>query len=261
MAFQILFAACLLGGFVFPWWWPALAGCAVGAWLPRRSWTAALTGFLAAGAAWGAAAGWRDLRNHHLLGARIAELFHLPGTAGALAVTALVGGLMGGLGAWAGHALREWIRPRVREDGPAPLAEARNAAAEAAGSESSGGTLPVRGQAGKSPMAPFDAGGSPAAAMGFDAGDSPAAATRFDAGDSALTDPLETPGAPAAAPRPATTADATPIDPGPAPSDAPPALPAAATASAGTPTGTDETAAGPAPDRDEDEDGPGSRGA
>jgi hypothetical protein len=67
MAFQILFASCLLGGFLFPWWWPALAGCAVGAWFPRSSAAAALSGFLGAGLAWGGAAGWRDLRNHHIL--------------------------------------------------------------------------------------------------------------------------------------------------------------------------------------------------
>jgi hypothetical protein len=157
MAFQILFAACLVGGFLFPWWWPALAGFAIGAWLPRNSAAAATSGFFGAGAAWAAAAGWRDLRNHHILSGRIADLFHLPGSAGAIAVSALVGGLMGALGAWAGYAMREWVRPRIQPLDPPPLAEARNAAALTAGSESSDGTFPARaaGTAGTPAPAPL----------------------------------------------------------------------------------------------------------
>lgn len=139
MAGLILFFGCWLGGYLFPWWWPALAACAVGAWLPRRSGTAALSGFLGAGAAWAAAAAWQDLRNHHILSTRIASLFHLPGPAGAVAATGLVGGLMGALGAWAGYALREWIFPRPQVGELPPFADARKAAADAAGSESSGG--------------------------------------------------------------------------------------------------------------------------
>lgn len=147
MAGLILFFVCWLGGYLFPWWWPALAACAVGAWLPRRSGAAVLSGFLGAGAAWAASAAWQDLRNHHILSARIASLFHLPGPAGAVAATGLVGGLMGALGAWAGYALREWIFPRPQASEPPPFADARKAAADAAGSESSGvAGLPKAGE-------------------------------------------------------------------------------------------------------------------
>ena len=75
MAILILFAACWLGGYLFPWWWPALAAYAVGAWLPRRGSAACLQGFVGVGAAWAVAAGWRDLRNHHILAARMAASF------------------------------------------------------------------------------------------------------------------------------------------------------------------------------------------
>lgn len=140
MGALILFAACWAGGYLFPWWWPAIAGYAVGAWLGRRASTAFLAGFLGAAAAWGADAAWRDWRNRHILAERIAALFHLPGPIGAIAASALVGGLMGGFGAWAGYALRAALRPAPRE------AEARNAAAEAAGSASSGGLdVPAEG--------------------------------------------------------------------------------------------------------------------
>ena len=148
MAILILFAACWLGGYLFPWWWPALAAYAVGAWLRRRGSAACLQGFVGVGAAWAVAAGWRDLRNHHILAARMAALFHLPVPAAALAATALVGGLMGAFGAWAGYALRAWLWPRPANRLLPDRAEARNAAAEAAGSESSGAALrPDRAEA------------------------------------------------------------------------------------------------------------------
>lgn len=146
MAALILFAAAWLGGYVFPWWWPALAGYAVGAWRGRSSLTAFLHGFLGAAAAWGADAAWQDWRNHQILAVRIAALFHLPGPIAPVVVTALIGGIMGGLGAWAGYALRVAFRPAAAEPEPVPFAEAaRNAAAEAAGSESSGAALPPAG--------------------------------------------------------------------------------------------------------------------
>jgi hypothetical protein len=161
MAGLILFVGCWLGGYLFPWWWPALAACAVGAWLPRRSASAAWSGFLGAGLAWAAAAAWQDLRNHHILSARIAALFHLPGPAGAVAATGAVGGLMGALGAWAGYAVREWLRPRPQAVEPPPFADARKAAAEAAGSESSGGSGLPRAPESAAQTAPAADGAAP----------------------------------------------------------------------------------------------------
>lgn len=143
MAALILFAGAWLGGYVFPWWWPALAGYGVGAWLGRRASTAFLYGFLGAAAAWGADAAWQDWRNHQILAIRIAALFQLPGPLAPVAVTALIGGIMGGLGAWAGYALRAALRPLPPDPEPLPFTDAaRNAAAEAAGSESSVAALP-----------------------------------------------------------------------------------------------------------------------
>ena len=164
MAFLILFAGCWLGGYLFPWWWPALAACAVGAWLPRRSAAAVLSGFLGAGAAWAAAAAWRDVGNHRILSTRIAELFQLPGPVAALAATALLGGIMGALGGWAGYALREWIRPRGLSAGMPAFADARKAAAEAAGSESSGVTASPERSEGRAAGAtrPDETGPAPA---------------------------------------------------------------------------------------------------
>lgn len=108
----ILFAASLSGGFIFPWWWPAVTAYALGFWLPHRAGGAFASGFAGTALAWAAWAGFRDWRNHHLLSDRIAALFHLPAGALVLALTALVGGMVGGLSAWAGFCLRAYVKPR-----------------------------------------------------------------------------------------------------------------------------------------------------
>jgi hypothetical protein len=113
MSMLILFAASLLGGFMLPWWWPAVAAYIVGLWLPRRAWTAFLSGFGGTALAWTALAGILDLRNHHLLSDRVAVIFHLPAGIYLVAATGLMGGGIGGLSAWAGYALRVYAKPRL----------------------------------------------------------------------------------------------------------------------------------------------------
>jgi hypothetical protein len=127
MAALMLFAAALGGGFLFPWWWPAVAAYAVGFWLPRRGASAFLSGFAGPAAAWAGLAAWYDFRNHHLLAGRIAALFHLPAGWLVVALTGILAGLMGGLGAWAGQALRAYVRPHSSGSGTA-VGEAATAA-------------------------------------------------------------------------------------------------------------------------------------
>jgi hypothetical protein len=115
MAILILFAATLVGGYIFPWWWPAVAAYAVGFWIPRRAGAAMLAGFVGTALAWAALAGFLDWRNHQVLSSRMAQLFHLPSGYALVALTGILGGLMGGLAAWAGFALRAYLRPRLPE--------------------------------------------------------------------------------------------------------------------------------------------------
>lgn len=119
MALLILFVATLVGGYIFPWWWPAVAAYAVGFWLPRRAGPAFLSGFMGTALAWGCLAGFLDWRNHQVLSTRMADLFHLPSGIALVALTGILGGLMGGLAAWAGFALRAYLRPRFPETGTA----------------------------------------------------------------------------------------------------------------------------------------------
>lgn len=111
MTALILFAAALAGGFIFPWWWPAVAAYAVGFWRPRSAWSAFLSGFGGTALAWAGLAAWLDQRNHHLLSGRMADQFRLPGGWALVLATGLIGGLIGGLGALAGQALRAYVKP------------------------------------------------------------------------------------------------------------------------------------------------------
>ncbi|WBA41392.1 hypothetical protein [Hymenobacter canadensis] len=72
-----------------------------------------VAGFLGIGLGWLGLAGWLSLQNHHLLAHRVAQLLPLGGSAVALVlVTALIGGLVGGLAALAGSWLRQALKAR-----------------------------------------------------------------------------------------------------------------------------------------------------
>ncbi len=116
MALLLIFASVLLGGWLFPWWWPALAAYGIGYWFSKRAGGAFFAGFAGTAAAWAAWAALRDWRNHHLLSGRIAELFHLPSSVAVLGATAFVGGLVGGMAAWAGFSLGVYLKPKFARD-------------------------------------------------------------------------------------------------------------------------------------------------
>jgi hypothetical protein len=102
-------AATSLGGFWFPWWWPAVPGLLAGFWRRETPVRIFLVSFLGAGAAWAVVAIGYDTRNEGILSARIAPLFHLGGSLGLVLATAIVGGVTAGLGALVGdHFHRFW---------------------------------------------------------------------------------------------------------------------------------------------------------
>ncbi len=111
MQLLIMFTFSLLGGWLFPWWWPAVAGLALGFLMAKRPGSAFVTGFLGAAMAWLLFAAYRDWQNHHVLAVRIAALFHLPSGPAVVASTALLGGIIGGLGAWTGFSWRRYFKP------------------------------------------------------------------------------------------------------------------------------------------------------
>lgn len=97
----------MVGGFYFPWWSLAIAAFLIATLVHQKAPKAFLGGFLGIFLLWGGLAWWKDIENGGLLSKRMAELLKLGGNSFLLIlVTALIGGLVGGLAAMTGSFLR-----------------------------------------------------------------------------------------------------------------------------------------------------------
>jgi hypothetical protein len=94
----------------FPWWTIAIVALALGYLSKLSTWKAFLAGFCGIALLWLGFALWRDIPNQHILSSRMALLFKLPSFGWYLAVTAILGGLIGGLSAWSGVHLKRMIQ-------------------------------------------------------------------------------------------------------------------------------------------------------
>jgi hypothetical protein len=106
---SILLTALLgfVSGLHLPWWGIAAAAALVNILLPLRHGTAFLSGFIAVFLLWGILAWSIDSANGSILSQRIAQILPLGGSSTLLIlVTALVGGLVGGMAALSGSYLK-----------------------------------------------------------------------------------------------------------------------------------------------------------
>ncbi len=110
MQLIVMFITTFLGGWIFPWWWPAVPAYVLGFWRSRTGTTAFLMGFFGTAGSWAMLAGWLNARNHGLLAMRIADLMKLPAPWLLLVLTGATGGLIGALSGWSGHAMGKWFR-------------------------------------------------------------------------------------------------------------------------------------------------------
>ena len=91
----------------FPWWIIAVAAFIVAALIPQPRFYAFICAFLALFFLWGGQAVLIDTKNEHLLSAKVAQILPFGGSYIALIfVTALLGGMIGGLAALTGSFLR-----------------------------------------------------------------------------------------------------------------------------------------------------------
>jgi hypothetical protein len=91
---------------IMPWWSVVLVAavfCAAARIRPGRAFRA---GFLGVFLFWGTADLVVSSANDHLLAGRMGLLFHLPHWSLFILVSAVVGGLVGGLGGWSGAAIQ-----------------------------------------------------------------------------------------------------------------------------------------------------------
>jgi hypothetical protein len=95
------------GGFFLPWWSIAIAAALVAFFVPQKAGWAFLSGFLGIGALWFLLSFVISAQNEGILANRISELILQKQSAvGLMAVTALIGALVGGFGAMTGSLLK-----------------------------------------------------------------------------------------------------------------------------------------------------------
>ena len=105
---SIILIAFLSAGseFILPWWSCAVVCFLVALFARQSSGRAFIMGFLGVGIFWLVAALFHDVANDHILSTRMAALFKLPNYGLFIVVTALIGGIVGGLSSYTGSLLK-----------------------------------------------------------------------------------------------------------------------------------------------------------
>lgn len=105
MLFLLIALISLLLQFFLPWWVIAPVAFGLAFWQAKSGWHAFGSGFGGTALVWLGASLFTHLRTEGILTGRVAELFSLPSPL-LLLVTALIGGLTGGLAALTGYFFR-----------------------------------------------------------------------------------------------------------------------------------------------------------
>jgi len=113
-AFGIFMLGYVVEGY-FPWWSVAIVAFIVGMLMKSSGWKAFLSGFAGVGLMWAANALFFHYRAGGLLTERVAHMFTLPSPWLLVALTGLVGGVVGGLAASAGFHLRGALQEPQRD--------------------------------------------------------------------------------------------------------------------------------------------------
>lgn len=92
---------------VTPWWGIVLAVVIVTFVLNKNYWTSFVVGFIAVFLFWGGFALIKDLANESLLSSQVGELLSGLPSIGLVAITGVLGGLLGGLSGMLGYSARE----------------------------------------------------------------------------------------------------------------------------------------------------------
>ena len=93
------------------WWTVAVAGFLISLIISSNGISSFIGGFLGVALLWFITAFARDVQGDSILTAKVAEIFSLPNTFLLILVTAIIGGIVGGMGALLGSHLRSIIMP------------------------------------------------------------------------------------------------------------------------------------------------------
>ncbi|WP_462265959.1 hypothetical protein [Mucilaginibacter sp.] len=116
MLIIIIFALVFACGFFLPWWVLAIICFAAAFWLARSGSQAFWSGLLAVAIAWMLLALFQSMPNNHVLASQVATLFYLPNWMLLLAITGLIGGLVGGFAGAGGYWVQQAFGRRSAED-------------------------------------------------------------------------------------------------------------------------------------------------
>src|SRR4051812_32393072 len=102
MLFPLILVLAFLSSYFLPWWAACVLAFMATLYFGTTSGQAFWSGFAGLALAWTALALLKSFPNDHILATRVAHLFHLPNWLLLLTVTALIGGLAGGMSALSG---------------------------------------------------------------------------------------------------------------------------------------------------------------
>jgi hypothetical protein len=106
MLFLIILILSFASGYFLPWWVVAIAAFLAAFFIGKTSGQSFWSGFGAVFIVWTVLALFKSIPNDHILVTRIAKMFHLPHWTFILFVTALIGGIVGGMSALSGVLLK-----------------------------------------------------------------------------------------------------------------------------------------------------------
>ncbi|HNP53706.1 MAG TPA: hypothetical protein PKK69_03795 [Ferruginibacter sp.] len=106
-------ALAFVAGLYLPWWSIAPACFVVAFFIPLKHGWSLLAGFLGIALFWGGMSFWLSEQNNHILAHKVSVLILKKDDPTQLMwITALLGGIIGGLSAWSGALLRSGIKKK-----------------------------------------------------------------------------------------------------------------------------------------------------
>lgn len=114
MLFFIILILSFASGYFLPWWVVAIAAFIPALFIGKTPARSFFSGFAAVFIVWTILALFKTVPNDNILAKRMAGLFHLPNWILLLIVTALIGGIVGGMSALSGVLLKRAFSKKPR---------------------------------------------------------------------------------------------------------------------------------------------------